>query len=300
MSTSNDRPPAGHIPYRGDGKPGVVITGSSTGIGEACALEFDNRGFRVFAGVRSEAAAEALRRQSSERLTPVMIDVTDAEMIAAAAETVGAALGDTPLAGLVNNAGIVVAGPLEILPLEELRRQFEVNVIGQMAVTRAFLPRLRAGRGRIVNIGSVNGAVAPPYLGAYAASKYALEALSDALRGELRAWGIHVSIVEPDSTATPIWEKSFAAADRMAEGVPAETMELYRANLDRFRKAIERIARTSMPTRRVVRAVVHALTARRPKTRYFVTWRTRFSFKALNMVPDRIRDWILRRELGLP
>ena len=281
--------------------PGIVITGSSSGIGEACALEFDKRGFRVFATVRSEVDAAALRRQASERLVPVMIDVTDTEMIAAAAETVGQSLScqKTPLAGLVNNAGIVVAGPLEILPIENLRRQLEVNVIGQMAVTRAFLPLLRSAAGRIVNIGSLNGAVAPPYMGAYSASKYALEALSDALRAELRPWGIRVSIVEPDSTATPIWEKSFAAADRMAEGVSAQAMELYRANLDTFREAVEQIARNSMPVERVVRAVVHALTARRPKVRYFITWQTRFSFKALKMVPDRLRDWILRRQLGL-
>lgn len=288
MSPSNDK------------SPGVVITGSSTGIGESCALEFDKRGFRVFAGVRSEAAGVALQEEASERLTPVMIDVTDTEMITAAARVVAEALGEAPLAGLVNNAGIVVAGPLEILPVEELRKQLEVNVIGQIAVTKAFLPLLRASGGRIVNIGSMNGAVAPPYLGAYAASKYALEALTDALRAELRPWGIRVSIVEPDSTATPIWEKSFAAADRMAEGVSAETMELYRANLDVFREAVQGMAQTSLPAGRVVRAVVHALTARCPKTRYFMTWRTRLSFKALKLVPDCIGDWIIRRELGLP
>jgi len=282
-----------------DKSRGVVITGSSTGIGAACALELDRRGLRVFAGVRSEADGKRLQEQASEKLTPVMIDVTDAESIAAAADVVSEAAGRAGLAGLVNNAGIVVAGPLEIVPLDRLRRQLEVNVVGQVAVTQAFLPLLRIGKGRIVNVGSLNGRLAAPYVGAYSASKFALEALTDALRTELRNWGIAVSIVEPANVDTPIWEKSLAAADKAAEEVAPEALELYQADLDAMRAAVRRLADGAMPVARVVRAVVHALCARRPKTRYPVGLQTRLAIRAAKWLPDRLRDWFIRRELGL-
>lgn len=177
----------------------VVITGASTGIGAACALELDRRGFRVFAGVRKAADGLRLHEQASRWLAPLMIDVTDATSIAEAAKTVAAALDGGPLTGLVNNAGIVVGGPLETLPPSEFRRQLDVNVVGQLLVTQAFLPLLRAGRGRIVNIGSFSGRVGVPYSGAYAASKHALKAMTDSLRIELRRWKISVSTVEPGS-----------------------------------------------------------------------------------------------------
>ena len=166
----------------------MVITGASTGIGAASAVELGRRGFRVFAGIRKDSDGERLRGQSPQ-IVPLALDVTDTCQIAAAAESVGQAVQEAGLAGLVNNAGIVVAGPLEILPLDQLRLQLEVNVVGQIAVTQAFLPLLRKARGRIVNISSVNGRIAPPYMAPYAASKHALEALNDALRVELRAGG---------------------------------------------------------------------------------------------------------------
>lgn len=282
-----------------DKSRGVVITGSSTGIGAACALELDRRGFRVFAGVRSEADGKRLHDQARGKLTPILIDVTDAESIAAAADVVSEATGHAGLAGLVNNAGIVVAGPLEIVPLEKLRRQLEVNVVGQVAVIQAFLPLLRIGKGRIVNVGSLNGRLAAPYVGPYSASKFALEALTDALRTELRNWGIAVSIVEPANVDTPIWEKSLAAADEAAEEVAPEALELYQADLDAMRAAVRRLADGAMPAARVVRAVVHALCARRPKTRYPVGLQARLAIRAAKWIPDRIRDWFIRRELGL-
>lgn len=284
---------------RNHNSPAVVVTGSSTGIGAACALELAKQGFRVFAGVRSEADAERLRSQARGSLSPLSIDVTDSELIGAAARSVADAVGEAGLAGLVNNAGIVVAGPLEILPIDELRRQLEVNVIGQIAVTQAFLPLLRAARGRIVNVGSLNGAVAPPYLGPYAASKFALEALTDALRSELRAWGIAVSLVEPAAVQTPIWEKSRAAAEQVADRVSSQALELYEADLDAVREATYRLAAGGMPVEKVVRAVVRALTAKRPKTRYYVTLESRLAFGVFRLVPDRIRDRIVQRGLGL-
>jgi NAD(P)-dependent dehydrogenase (short-subunit alcohol dehydrogenase family) len=283
-------------PQRADGlAPAVLITGSSTGIGAACAVDLDRRGLRVFAGVRSEADGERLRRQASERLSPVRIDVTQSETIRAAAEQVTAAVGEAGLAGLVNNAGVLVSAPVELVGLDTLRWQLEVNVIGVVAVTQAFLPLLRAGRGRIVNIGSISGKVVAPCLGPYAASKFALEALTDALRVELRRWGICVSIVEPDSVRTPIWDKALSRAQDDRTGQPAATGELYQEELIRMRKAAYVMGKTGMPVQRVVRAVRHALCARRPKTRYPVGLRTRLAFWATRHVPDRLRDWFIVR-----
>jgi NAD(P)-dependent dehydrogenase (short-subunit alcohol dehydrogenase family) len=278
----------------------VVITGASTGIGLACALELDRRGFRVFAGVRSQAAAQNLQAKASSRLTPIMIDVTDAASIAAAAKAVGQSVGNAGLAGLVNNAGVVVPGPVELVPLDAWRRQLEVNVIGQVAVIQAFLPLLRKARGRVVNISSVNGGLSLPYMGAYSASKFALEAVTDALRVELRTWGIGVSAVEPGPIDTPIWEKSSRMADEMSEHAAPEILSLYEADLNAVRAAVAQAARTAAPVQSVVRAVVHALSAKRPKTHYFLGWRVRLPFKGMKMLSDRLRDWIVRRSIGLP
>jgi NAD(P)-dependent dehydrogenase (short-subunit alcohol dehydrogenase family) len=278
----------------------VLVTGASTGIGEACAVELDRRGYRVFAGVRKEADGQRLRAAASANLIPLLIDVTNTAEIATAAETVREMQGATGLAGLVNNAGIAVAGPLEILPLERVRQQLEVNVLGQLAVTQAFLPSLRQARGRIVNMSSFNGRIAAPYLGSYAASKFALEAISDVLRTELRTWGIQVSLVEPQGIATPIWQKSITAADRVAEDLPADGLTLYRADIEAIHRMCDKIQRTAIPVSRVVRAVMHALTARRPRTRYPVGMQTRFAIFAYKRLPDRFWDWLLRRAMGLP
>ena len=280
-------------------QPAVVITGASTGIGAASAVELARRGFRVFAGVRRGADGEHLTSQAAE-IVPLRLDVTDAAQIAAVAECVGKSVGDAGLFGLVNNAGIVVAGPLEILPLEELRRQLEVNVVGQVAMIQALLPLLRKARGRIVNISSVNGRFTPPYMAPYSASKHALEAVNNALRSELRAWGISVSIVEPGATATPIWDKSMAAAHALANGTRNEHIQLYKNDLDAMTSAAAELARTALPVERVVRCVVHALTARRPRTRYPVGLKANLLVRAYKWLPDRAWDWIVQRSLGLP
>lgn len=277
----------------------VVITGASTGIGEACALELDDRGFRVFAGVRSEEAAERLRTKASSNLIPVMIDVTDAASIAAAARTVGQTVGDAGIAGLVNNAGIAVVGPIEIVPIDALRRQLEVNVVGQVAVTQAFLPLLRKARGRVVNMSSISGGLAAPCFGPYAASKFALEAISEALRLELRRWGIQVSSVAPGAINTPIWEKSTAANEELTGRVSPELIALYDIELEALREVAALYARSAAPVERAVRAVVHALTAKRPKMHYFLGWDVRACFKIMKILPDRVRDWIVRKLVGL-
>lgn len=279
--------------------PAVLITGASTGIGEACVLELDRRGFHVFAGVRDEAAGQRLQKKASPCLVPVHIDVTDGASIAAAAERIGEAVGPSGLAGLVNNAGVAVGGPMEMVPLDLLRRQLEVNVIGQVAVIQAVLPLVRTARGRIVNMSSVSGIVAAPFLGPYCASKHALEAISDSLRVELRRWGIRVSLVEPGSVNTPIWEKSRASAEELLHKMPPTAESLYGEDFDAARKATEEMARQAMPVDRVVRAVVHALTARRPKTRYPVGTDTRLVAAVWHLFSDRLHDWFMRRALGL-
>jgi NAD(P)-dependent dehydrogenase (short-subunit alcohol dehydrogenase family) len=173
-------------------------------------------------------------------------------------------------------------------------------VIGQMAVTQAFLPLLRMARGRLVNMSSINGGLAVPYMGAYSASKFALEAITDALRVELRTFGIRVAAIEPAAITTPIWQKSLDTADQIEKNVAPEILRLYQTDLDAMRRAVDHSIRTAWPVERVVRAVVHALTARRPKTRYFLGWHVRFPFKGMRLLNDRLRDWIVRKLIGLP
>jgi NAD(P)-dependent dehydrogenase (short-subunit alcohol dehydrogenase family) len=283
--------------------PTVLITGASTGIGAACAIELARRGFHVFAGVRSDESAQKLLdlagADMAPKITPIMLDVTDAESIAAAADQASEWVGESGLAGLVNNAGIAVAGPLELLPIDNIRKQFEVNVMGAVAVTQAVLPLLRIARGRIVNISSVSGGIASAYLGPYCASKFAIEALTDAMRQELRTWGIRVSAVEPGPIDTPIWAKTESMADNMSSSLSPERLALYQADLEIFRKTVYKSVLAASPVERVVAAVVHALTARRPKTRYFLGWSVRACFKCVKMLSDRVRDRIVLKAIGL-
>ncbi|MBN1995561.1 MAG: SDR family oxidoreductase [Anaerolineae bacterium] len=272
----------------------VVVTGASSGIGRACAIYLDQWGFQVFAGIRQQQDADVLRHRASARLTPVVLDVTKNETIMAAAETVWAATARLNLVGLVNNAGIAVAGPLEFVSVAELRRQFEANVLGQVAVTQAFLPLLRCGQGRIVNIGSMGGRIATPFLGPYAASKFALEALTDSLRLELRPWQIHVSIIEPVGIATPIWDKSLAQTEQMANQWPEQAYALYQEAMEKTRQFALNTKQTAIPPEIVARAVAHALTAKRPKTRYLVGKHAKLMALAARL-PDRWRDWLVTK-----
>ncbi|MCH7578782.1 MAG: SDR family oxidoreductase [Chloroflexi bacterium] len=278
----------------------VVITGASTGIGEACALRMDRLGWRVFAGVRKEADGQALREKASEKLTPIILDVTEQPTIDASAATVTAAVGESGLAGLINNAGVGVGGPLEFISVDELRRQLEVNVIGQIAVTQAFMPLIRKATGRIVNMGSIGGRMATPFLGPYNASKFAMEALTDSLRQELYPWGIHVSIIEPGSIATPIWEKSKAAIEELKETLPEEAMMLYGETVEAVEKALVEFEAAGIPADEVAKFAEHALTARTPKTRYVVGRDAQIQRLLVKWAPDRVRDGLVRRQLGLP
>ena len=283
-----------------NGKRAVVVTGASTGIGEACALRMAKQGWRVFAGVRRQEDGQRLREQASEGLAPLILDVTDQGQVESATRDVGEAVGNAGLAGLVNNAGIGVGGPLEFLPLDELRRQLEVNVIGQIAVTQAFMPLIRKANGRIVNMGSIGGRLASPFLGPYNASKFAMEALTDSLRQELRPWGIQVAIVEPGSIATPIWEKSKAMVDELERNLPEEALMLYGKTIGAMREAVQEFEEAGIPADEVAKVVEHALTATRPKTRYVVGRDAQLQRVIAKVVPDRIRDGLVARQLGLP
>jgi NAD(P)-dependent dehydrogenase (short-subunit alcohol dehydrogenase family) len=270
------------------GKPRVVITGASSGVGRACALRFAELGYHTFAGVRNESDGAALAAAAKGTIEPLLLDVTSVESIAAAA----ARLGDAPLAGLVNNAGSAVVGPLELLPLDALRRQFEVNVIGLVAVTQTVLANLRAGQGRIVNIGSIAGRTALPGSGAYDSSKFAVSAISDVLRMELRSSGIRVALIEPGAVATAVWEKSLRGLDDLRGLTPPQQYAPYATLMSTLRRETERAARHAMPVDRVVRAVVHAMTARRPRTRY-VLGADAWMWLALSWLPDRWRDRLI-------
>ena len=264
-------------------------------------MEMDRLGWRVFAGVRSQDAAGRFVEQAREinensRIVPVTIDVTQGDSIASAVATVEESVKEAGLDGLVNNAGIAVAGPLEIVSIERIRRQFEVNVVGQIAVTRAVLPMLRAARGRIVNMGSVSGRLAVPYLGPYCASKFAISALTDSLRVELARWDISVSLVEPASITSRIWDKSLENIEQLRAETTPEGIELYADALESMTRITEDCIRTALPVEKVTKAVRHALCARRPKTRYLlVPPLAKVLFPLICSLPDPLRDWVVRR-----
>jgi NAD(P)-dependent dehydrogenase (short-subunit alcohol dehydrogenase family) len=243
----------------------VVVTGAAKGIGEATALHLDAKGFRVFAGVRTEADAAALRERGSDRLVPMLLEVTDEADIARAVETVKQS-GPFERLALVNNAAVSSPGPLEFVPVSEVRAHFEVNVLGALAVTQAFLPLIREARDRrIVNVSSVNGRLAWRYIGPYIASKHALEGLSDTLRMELHRWGIRVSVIQPGAIDTPMFETS----------------------RERGRRIIS--------PERVARVIHRALTARRPRIRYVVGWDAHLALLLTHLLPYRVLDWIMLR-----
>ena len=270
----------------------VLVTGASSGIGEATAIHLREVGFTPIAGVRKDEDAE---RVEGLGLRTVKLDVTDADGIAAARES----LGDEPLAGLVNNAGIAVAAPLEFLPIDRLRQQLEVNLIGQIAVTQAFLPALRHARGRIVNVSSIGGRVALPLVGAYDASKFGLEGASDALRRELRPHGVDVILIEPGGVKTPIWKKGEALADEITEDLPPEAERLYGRLIARVRAETRKIdEELGSEPGAVAEAIATALTARRPRARYLVGNDAKQRAVAAKLLPARVMDRMIGRALG--
>jgi NAD(P)-dependent dehydrogenase (short-subunit alcohol dehydrogenase family) len=282
--------------------PTALITGASTGIGEASALRLAKAGWTVLAGVRDEAALRRLAAQQvAGRIVPVTLDVTDPEQIAQAASRVSKLDGEgSPagrLDGLVNNAGIGVGGPLELIPVEELRRQLEVNVVGQIAVTQALLPALRAAGGRIVFVSSVGGRVAMAFTAPYAASKHAIEAIGDTLRVELATSNVQVALVEPGSVATPIWDKARDSGEQLT--VPPRLQAEYGHVPAAMTKSLADTAARGVPADQVARAIEDALTARRMKSRYVVGRDARAMIALRRLLPDHVFDRLARRALGV-
>jgi NAD(P)-dependent dehydrogenase (short-subunit alcohol dehydrogenase family) len=277
-----------------------LVTGASSGIGRATALRLDRAHHRVFAGVRRDSDADTLRAEASERLTPVLLDVTDAASLDAAVKTVEGVVGDAGLDGTVNNAGIAIGAIQEFLDLDELRQQLEVNVVGVAAVTRAFLPLIRKAKGRIVNVGSLSGYVSAPFTGPYNASKHALEGLTDSLRRELRLWDLSVSLIEPGTIKTPIWDKAQSQTGELRAKLSEEQRALYGPVLDVMDRFVARSSAGNVPPDAVARAIEHALTARRPRTRYRVGLDARAAWWTLRLLPDRWVDAFLARFAGLP
>jgi NAD(P)-dependent dehydrogenase (short-subunit alcohol dehydrogenase family) len=280
-----------------DDRGAVVITGASTGIGKATSLRLDNLGFRVFAGVRRTEDGEALQHDASDRLRPVHIDVTEQRSIDEAAEQIAAS--GYPLTALVNNAGVGTGGPYEFIPIDTLRMQFEVNYFGHVAVTQAFIPALRITQGRIVNMGSIAGRMAPPLVGSYSASKFAMEAFTDSLRVELSPWKIGVSIVEPGVIATPIWDKATKAISQFRSDMPEEAFSLYGDAIDAVERWVDESSETAIEADKVARAVEHALTAKRPKARYLVGGDAKQQAIVAKWIPTRLRDWLVKRDMGI-
>jgi NAD(P)-dependent dehydrogenase (short-subunit alcohol dehydrogenase family) len=283
------------------GRGTVVVTGASTGIGRACALHLAAGGFDVLAGVRREEDGERLREAAvaNGSLTPLRLDVTDADSVREAGTTVEERTGVRGLAGLVNNAGVGSGGPLEFIPLDDVRRQFEVNLIGQIAVTQAMLGQLRKARGRIVNMGSIGARTPPPFGAPYAASKAALRATSESLRRELRPWGIWVATVAPGAIATPIWDKGATAVQEVRGRLPEGTDALYGDVLDGAGAMTAKIGAGGLPPEKVAQVVEHVLTARRPRRDYVVGRDARMQIALDRVLPTRVFDGLVRRFMGI-
>lgn len=277
----------------------VVVTGVSTGIGRATAIVLAGKGFQVFGSVRKAADAAPLQAELGTRFSPLVFDVTDEAAVKAAAQTVRGALNEQRLAGLVNNAGIAVGGPLTDVPIADFRKQLEVNVTGPVIVTQAFLPLLGTDKmlsgapGRIVNISSVGGKMGAPFLGPYVASKHALEGLSESLRRELMFYGVDVIMIAPGHVATPIWDKA-----EEIDPAPYRHLDLFPA-MEKFLEFFVAEGRKGFPPERVAEVVHEALTASAPKARYPVVPGHVQNWTIPRLLPVRVVDRIVASRLGL-
>lgn len=277
----------------------VFVTGTTSGIGLYTARHMHRLGWQVFAGVYPGEDTSKLMDGITDdaRLHLVDIDITNAEMVAAAQAKI--AQHTDNLHGLVNNAGISVSGPFEVLPLNDIRRQMEVNYIGQIAVTQAMMPMIRGATGRIVNVASILGRIVAPFSGPYCASKFALEAFTDALRMELEPWGIHVVAIEPTNIATDIWEKEYEWQEVMREELPPGAKDLYSEALEILNKTTREQAALGVTPQVIADAIGDALTATVPKTRYTVGPSAGLYNMLWRFLPDRMRDRILLRQINM-
>jgi len=278
----------------------VVVTGASTGIGRATALLLDREGYRVFAGIRKEADARELAKDGSDRLTPITLDVTDAEQIDSARQQVTDAVGDEGLVGLVNNAGVGGGGPIEFMPLDELRRTLEINLIGQVAVTQAFIPLMRKAKGTIVFIASIGGRVASPFMSPYNTSKFGIEALGESLRHELRPWEIDVVVVEPGSIDTEIWAKGNEQIRERLEELQEDARRLYGRQLARFAEGINETASRGIPPEKVAEVIHKSIASDNPRHRYLVGTDAKIGARLKGTLPDRTFSKLAARQMKMP
>ncbi len=278
------------------GKQAILVTGASTGIGYATAHLLAQSGYAVFAGVRNEDDASRLAA-AHPNLTPITLDVTKATDIRTAAALVRES--GSPLYGLVNNAGVAVAGPLEFLPLDDIRKQFEINVFGPIALAQAMLPMLREQRGRIAFIGSIAGRISAPFVGPYSASKAALASLVDAMRQELAGFGIAVSLFEFAAVKTPIWAKGRTAKDALIAKLPATAVEHYGPFIDAIVAQTEREERHGMEPAAVAQAVLGAMRSERPRERYVIGKQAKLQ-AVVAMLPPATRDRLIKKAMQLP
>src|SRR4051812_46084841 len=278
----------------------VLVTGASTGIGRATALLLDAQGYRVFAGVRKEADARELAKDGSDRLAPVTVDVTDSGHIEAARGQIAEAVGEEGLVGLVNNAGVGGGGPIEFMPLDELRSTLEVNLIGQVAVTQAFIPLIRKRKGTIVFIASIGGRVASPFMSPYNTSKFAVEALGESLRHELRPWEIDVAVVEPGSIDTDIWSKGNDQLRERLEEMPEDARRLYGPQINRFGEVLNETGNRGIPAEKVAEVVHKAIASENPKHRYLVGTDAKVGARLKGTLPDRAFSKLAARQMKMP
>ena len=272
----------------------ILITGSSTGIGKACTLHLDKLGFKIYAGVRKQTDGDILKEKASDKLSPIILDVTDSESIENAA-TIIERENDGDLFGLINNAGIGLSGVVEVTPVDEIRKLMEVNVIGLLALTKAMIPLLREGKGRIINIGSPSGLIALPGISVYAASKFAVRAITDSLRVELKSFGVKVILISPGPTESEIWEKGKAYKKEMRKSVKPEIAEHY-IIFAKFGDKIEKELKT-MPADVVAKAVTNALTSAKPKLFYNVGSDAKGA-AFFTKLPKRLTDWIILKKIN--
>ena len=278
----------------------VVVTGASTGIGAATAVRLASEGFEVFAGVRHVSDAPDCHDDVAGSVTPLGLDITDERSIRAAAAVVGEAVAERGLAGLVNNAGIVKPAPLEFQPLDDFRQQLEVNLVAHVAVTQAFLPLIRCGHGRIVNVGSIGGRLALPLHGAYSASKFGMEGLTDALRLELRQWGIPVSLVDPGATETAIFGKTLAEIDALRQTLGQAGFDLYEEQITALRALVEKTAASAEPADVLADTIARALTSKKPRARYLAGKDAKEVAILARTGSDSVKDRAVISQVGLP
>jgi short-subunit dehydrogenase len=277
----------------------LIISGTSSGIGKACVKSLDERGFKIFAAVRNIKDYKKIKSETSKNIIPLLLDLGDEKTIRSAYSVVSENVGESGLYGLVNNAAIAIGGPMEFMPLKDIRRQFEINLFGQIAMIQTFLPLLRKGGGRIINISSTNGWISFPFMGIYCATKYALEAISDALRLELQKWSIPVSVINPNKIISPIWEKSIEITNRLFNGLPGDARSYYDTVLSGVIKTIRKTADTALSPDIIVEAVYHALTAKRPKTSYLPSFETKILFLISRILPKKILNIMIKKEMGM-